>query len=107
MPQKEIFGLGATVVSLTAMDGTHFPTKISPPAGCAGFFMKVLTGASTGILPNAVSGASMAGATTITGYHLPVGTDYRIDGPAVFYLGAMATSTVQFCFWFSQGASLG
>lgn len=109
--QNAIFGLGATQLVLGTLGASVFPTVIRPPVGCVGIQLKLLgaAGSTVQILPNAISGASIGGATAITtigGYPLVTGEMYPLEGPACFYLAATgATATVAINFRFSAGGS--
>lgn len=111
--QRDIYVVGGTQVIIGTLSSTVHPYLVTPPAGCAELQVKLLgaSGSTVQILPNAVSGVTIAGATVITaigGYPLITGEMYPIQGPAAFYLGATgATATVAISFWFtSLGATL-
>lgn len=105
MSQNGTYGVGATVVTLGVLGASVFPTKITAPSGCLGMRFKLLgaAGSTVQILPNAISGVSIGGATAaIAGYPLVTGEMYPVYGPAVFYLAATgATATVAFAFEYS------
>lgn len=100
--------MGGTMLTLAALGASVFPTKITPPPGCAGGFIYAQSG-TVSILPDAVSGASVGGATAYgstitTGYFLPTGPNAAIawNGPAAFYIAAAGVATVAVLFRFSE-----
>jgi len=111
--QKDAFFLGATQLILGTLGASVFPTIVKVPSGAVGLQMKLLgaSGSTVQILPNAVSGASIGGATAITsigGYPLVTGEMYPIQGPASFYLAATgASATVALNFMFSSAGASG
>lgn len=111
MTQNRIFTIGATQVVLGTLGASVFPTIIRPPAGCIEINMKLLgaSGSTVQILPNAISGASIGGATAITtvgGYPLTTSDSLAIFGPAAFYLAATgATATVAMVFKYTAGGA--
>jgi hypothetical protein len=107
--QKDVYFMGATVLNLSILGASVFPTAVKPPAGCVGMQIKALSGGTIQILPNAgTSGVSIGGATAaISGYPLALGTDMFITpGPAAFYMAATGSSgTVAINFMFSAGGA--
>lgn len=87
------YGLGPTLVSI----GASGIVQITPPAKCAGMYLKYASGGSLAI----TGGASLGVAT---GYVLG-NTDVSIDGPATFYLAAGTASVGQIVFKMSAGFS--
>lgn len=111
--QNDICTIGATQMILGTLGSSVFPTVFSVPAGCVGVQLKLIgaSGSSVCILPNAVSGKTISGATALTaiqGYPLVSGEMYPIMGPAQFYLGcAGASATIAVNLFFSSnGATL-
>lgn len=106
--------LGATQMVLGTLGASVFPTLVRPPSGCVGGQMRLLgaAGSTVQILPNAVAGLNIGGATALVGGYpiYPNGTnntDFYWDGPNAFYLAATgATATVAIVFQFSAGATL-
>lgn len=106
--------VGGTQIIIGTLGASVFPTKIVPPAGCVAMQFKLMTaGATLQILPNAISGLNIAGATSITGllgYPMPPSTTeaYPFYGPSSFYFAATgATATVAANFMYSAtGATL-
>lgn len=112
--QTEAYFIGGTAITLGALGASIFPTIISSPASSGGQ-LKILTlgsGATVQILPLAVSGASIGGATatgaSITGYPLGTTEIYSWLGPARFYLAnTTAASVVSVAFKYGgAGATL-
>lgn len=112
--QNDAYVIGGTCITLAALGASVFPTIVRSPSNSGGQ-LKILTlgsGATVQILPVAVSGASIGGATavgaSIVGY--PVGTTeiYSWIGPAAFYLASTtAASVVSVAFKYSApGATL-
>jgi len=113
MSYQAIFGMGATQIALNVLGASVFPTLIKPPAYCAGGMLKLITvaaGATVQILPNAISGASIGGATAITtvgGYPLVTGEMYPWHGPAAFYIAASGSSaTIALNFYLTAGCTI-
>lgn len=108
--QSEASVLGATVITLGTLGASLFPTRIQPPSGCIGLEMKLLgaAGSTVQVLPNYLSGKTVAGATAaIEGYPLVTGEMYPIYGGANFFLAATgATATVAMIFKYTSGATL-
>lgn len=109
--QNEVYVMGGTQMVLGTLGASVFPTLVSPPSGCVGIQYKLLgaAGSTVQIVPNAISGASIGGATAITtigGYPLVTSETSPIIGPASFYLAATgATATVALNFLFSSGGA--
>lgn len=88
------YGLFPTLMAI----GTSLSAQVTPPAKCAGMFLKYASGASL-----AVVGAS--GVAVSAGYVLG-STDISIDGPATFYMSAGgATAVASIMFKMSAGYS--
>lgn len=110
--QNDTFACGATKISLAALGASVFPTTITPPSGCVGVDLQWLSGGSAMILPNALSGKTISGATTpagIEGFMLPAAIPYSVPGNPMMYLacGSSTTSVIGVNFRYSaNGASL-
>lgn len=87
------YGLGPTLVSI----GASGIVQITPPACCAGMYLKYASGGSLAI----TGGASLGVAT---GYVLG-STDINVPGPASFYLAAGLASVASIVFLRSAGYS--
>lgn len=107
--------MGATVITIGTLGASVFPFKLTSPAGCIGGQIKLLgaAGSTVQILPNAISGVSIGGATAggsslTAGYPLVTQEMFPWYGPATFYIAATgATATVSALFEYtSSGASL-
>ena len=109
--QNQVNFIGATQITINALGASSFPFKFSAPAGCIGGQLKLMTGTTVAICPNAISGASIGGATAITtigGYYLPTTEMYPFYGPANFYLATTSATAVISAniFYTAGGASL-
>lgn len=109
--QHDAYGLGATQITLGVLGASVFPTVFKCPSGVCGVQFKLLgaAGSTVQILPTAIVGATVGGATAvIAGYPLVTGEMYPIDGPSSFYIAATgATATVAALFIYSaQGVTL-
>lgn len=87
------YGLGPTLMTV----GESGIVLVTPPAKCAGVFLKYASGGSLAV----TAGASLGVAT---GYVLG-STDISIDGPATFYLAAGTASVASLMFKRSAGFS--
>lgn len=110
--QNDFFYVGASVINLSILGASVFPTVISPPAGCMGMQLRLLQGGTVQILPNAISGSSVGGATAVVqGFPLVTNELYPsngIMGPSSFYVattGSSAKLAANF-FFTAGGASL-
>ncbi len=109
--QRDVFLVGATQFFLGILGASVFPKVITPPPGCSEMQLRLIgaSGSTVQILPNAISGASVGGATAVVGgYPLVTGEQFPINGPACFYLAATgATATIGIAFWFSSPSTFG
>lgn len=113
MQQNEVFFMGGTVITIGILGAATFPYKITSPPGCIGGQIKLLgaVGSTVQILPNAVSGSTIGGATSLiggslTGYPLVTSEMFPWYGPANFYLACTgATATIAACFEFTSGGA--
>lgn len=111
--QTDSYALGATQITLGVLSGTLFPTLIKSPS-LSGGRLQLQTlgaGATVQILPLAMAGATVGGATqvgaSLIGWPLVVATPVTFNGPAAFYLACTgATSIVSILFDYSAGATL-
>lgn len=105
--QNQVNVIGATQITLNALGASMFPTKFSAPAGCIGGQLKLVSGTTVCILPNAANGATIAGATAlIPGYFLSTSEMYPWYGPANFYLAtSSATAVVSANIFFTAGGA--
>jgi hypothetical protein len=112
--QNDTFLLGGTLITLGQLGASVFPTIVKSPS-ISGGQMTVHTlgsGATVQILPIAVAGASIGGATAVgaslVGYPFSSSDIISWVGPASFYLASTgAASVVKVLFEYSaQGASL-
>lgn len=106
--QENVYAMGATQITCGILGASVFPTKITAPNGCIGMDIAYVSGGSVQILPNALSGKTISGATAaLTGWPLTA-TPYSISGPASFYVAwagsSQAIVSVNFKFS-SSGAS--
>lgn len=111
MNNDQVYFKGATQIILGVLGASVFPYKFSAPSGCIGGQLKILgaAGSTIQVIPNAVSGASVGGATAITtmgGYPLDSGEIFPWYGPANFYLACTGvTGTVAACFEYTAGGA--
>ena len=114
MTQNDVNLMGATTITLGVLGASVFPYWFKCPPGCVGGQIKLLgaAGSTVQIMPNAVSGASIGGATanatgsSVQGYPLVTAEMFPWVGPASFYLAATgATATVAACFEFGAGGA--
>ena len=97
MQQNEVQFMGATQITINALGASSFPYKFQSGSGAIGGQIKLVTGTTVCILPNAVSGASIGGATAITtvlGYYLATSEMYPWYGPASFYIATTSATAV-------------
>jgi hypothetical protein len=110
--------IGATQFSVPVLGGSTFPVKFSVPAFCIGVQLSVVSAGNSGIcylLPNAISGATVGGATNVAnvlGYPLPgsIGKTtqteaFPVDGPASFYLAAQGNACTVAALFYLSGSS--
>jgi hypothetical protein len=110
--QNDTYAIGGTMLSMSPLGASVFPTLIqSPPAGGQFYINALATGATVQILPTSVAGASIGGATavgaSVTGY--PVGPSQVISwvGPASFYLACTgSTAQIAMLLEYTAGATL-
>src|SRR5260221_6416781 len=106
--QSDIYCMGGTRIVLGVLGASTFPTKITAPAGTQNIYLQYVSGGSIEILPNAVSGQTMAGATA-AGLGFLVGTSipYLIPGPAAFFIacGSAVTAVLGIGFQFTAGGA--
>lgn len=111
--QNDTYIIGGTLITLGTLGASVFPTVIKSPS-ISGGQMTVATlgsGATIQLLPTAVSGASIGGATgvgaSVSGYGFGTADIISWVGPASFYLACTgATSVVKCLFEYSAGATL-
>lgn len=111
--QNDTFLMGGTQITLGVLGASVFPTVFRSPS-ISGGQMSVLTlgsGATIQILPTAISGVTIGGATAvgtaIVGYPFTTTDIISWVGPASFYLACTgATSVVKCLFEYSAGATL-
>jgi hypothetical protein len=109
--QRDAYLVGATQIVIGTLSSSLHPYLLTPPPGCCAVQLKLLgaSGSTVQILPNAASGATIAGASqAIGGWPLVSATvePFPIMGPAAFYIGCSgATATVAALFWFSSGGA--
>jgi hypothetical protein len=97
MTQDQVAFIGATQITINALGASVFPYKFQSGAGSIGGQLKLLSGTTVCIVPNAVSGASIGGATAITtigGYYLQTSEMYPWYGPASFYIATTSATAV-------------
>jgi len=113
MIQNQVHFMGATVITIGTLGAATFPYKFTSPPGCIGGQIKLMgaAGSTVQIFPNAVSGATIGGATSLigtslTGYPLVTSEMFPWYGPANFYLACTgATATVAVCFEYTAGGA--
>ena len=107
--QNDTFAVGATQINIGINSASVFPTLIKPDTSSWGGQLKIVgTGGTLQILPRAISGASVGGATNaLSGYPLGATEVYSWQGPAAFYLQSSgATTTVAMILTYTSGATL-
>jgi hypothetical protein len=88
---------GGTQITLRPLGASVFPTKIVAPDGCMTMQFKVLSGSTVQILPNQVSGITIAGATSLAaigGYPMTTTDMYPFYGPISFYMASAGATAV-------------
>ena len=65
LTQNQTKFIGGTQLIINALGASVFPYKFQTGNGAAGGMIQLVTGATTFIVPNAVSGASIGGATAL------------------------------------------
>lgn len=107
--QNDTYVIGGTQLILSPLGASVFPTPVKSPSIAGGQFRAITTGGSICLMPTAVSGASIGGATAqaYPGWLLGASETIAWVGPASFYLSSLGgTSVVQFLFEYSAGATL-
>lgn len=111
--QNDAYALGATQITLAALGASVFPTMVkSPSMGGGQIIVGTLgSGATVQILPLAISGASIGGATavgaSIAGFPISATVGYSWEGPAAFYIASTTAASIVSCvFKYSAGATL-
>jgi hypothetical protein len=111
--QNDTFIIGGTLITLGTLGASVFPTVVRSPSLSGGQILvgTLGSGATIQVLPTAVSGASIGGATavgaSISGWPISTTVGFTWEGPAAFYLACTgATSIVQCLFKYSSGATL-
>lgn len=111
--QNDTTVIGGTMITLSPLSGSNFPTVIKSPSIAGGQFqvMNIASGATLALLTSAVAGASVGGATSLAtslvGYPLSATSTLAWVGPASFYLAcAGSTCQISFAFEYAGGATL-
>jgi hypothetical protein len=111
--QMDTFVIGATQITLGILGASVFPTVLKSPSFSGGQIIvgTLGAGATVQVLPTAVSGASIGGATavgaSIAGWPLSTTVGFTWEGPAAFYVAATGgTSVINCLFKYSAGATL-
>jgi hypothetical protein len=97
MTQDQAAFIGATQIIINALGASVFPYLFQSGPGSISGQLKLVTGTTVCIVPNAKSGASIGGATAITtiqGYYLATTEMYPWYGPASFYLATTSATAV-------------
>lgn len=107
--QNDTYLIGGTMITLAALGASVFPTVIKSPSISGGqIIVSTLgSGATVCLLPLAIPGLNIAGATaigaSIAGFPISTTQGFSWEGPAAFYLAsATAASTVQCLFKYSS-----
>lgn len=108
LTQNQTHVIGGTLLTLRPLGASVFPTAFVSGPNVMGGMIKLQTGGTAVILPNAIVGATIAGATAfIEGYPLSASMPISWVGPANFYVGAAgATCTVGALLYYGTGATL-
>jgi hypothetical protein len=110
--QNDTFAMGGTLMTIGVLGASVFPTMVKSPFSGGQFYIDTLgSGATIQILPTAVSGASIGGATaagaSVSGYGIGPSQVISWVGPAAFYLACTgATSKIAMLLEYSAGATL-
>ena len=108
--QNQVQFIGGTQIIINALGASSFPFKFQTGPNSTGGQIALVSGATTFIIPNQVSGATIAGATSLTGLvGWPVTTtpSWCWEGPANFYIATgSATTIISAVIYYNSGGTL-
>lgn len=108
LTQNQTHVIGATQFTINALGASVFPTKFVSGPNAMGGMIQLVSGVTTFIQPNTISGSSVAGATVaLAGWPLSTTSQWEWTGPASFYLAtASATAVISAQIFYGAGATL-